>query len=261
MSALLQQDDSSEQLSEGELVVSELLEMIMTDVYTQTCWDIAAKGKRLSEGDCFALETITQPGGLQWYMYIGILVHWWYIGILVVYWYIGILVYWCIGTLVYWCIGTLVYWCIGILVYWCIGVLVYWYIGTLVYWYIGILVYWLNSLFFLSDDSFYPDICSLVWTHTPSRSLVSYVLRDSHIELLQMKCIEQTASGYCGHYALHFALCLLEVSQSTNKETALGLLGETASSGAYWRRYDLSLLVIVEIMYLSLDIGILYHNC
>ena len=130
MSALLQQDDSSEQLSEGELVVSELLKMIMTDVYTQTCWDIAAKGKRLSEGDCFALETITQPGGLQWYMYIGILVHWWYIGISV-YWYIGILVYWCIG----------------VLVYWYIGVLVYWYIGVLVYWYIGILVYWLNSLF------------------------------------------------------------------------------------------------------------------
>lgn len=120
----------------------------------------------------------------------------------------------------------------------------------------------LTSLFFLSDESFYPDICSLVWTHAPSRSLVSYTLRDSHIELLQMRCIEQTASGYCGHYALHFALCLLEVCQSTNKEMALGLLGETASSGAYWRRYGpLSLLPILETIYLSLDIGFQYHNC
>ena len=90
MSALLQQDDCSKHLSEGELVVSELLEMIMTDVYTQTYWDIAAKGRRLSERDCLTLEVITQPGALQWYMYI-----------ILIYWYIGVLVYWYIGVLVY----------------------------------------------------------------------------------------------------------------------------------------------------------------
>ena len=81
------------------------------------------------------------------------------------------------------------------------------------------------------------DLCSLVRERCADRILVNYSPRGyGHTELLQLKCVDQKASGYCGHYALHNLLCILEVCQSHSEEEALGLLQETASLGAFWRR-------------------------
>ena len=82
------------------------------------------------------------------------------------------------------------------------------------------------------------DLCSLIRERCSDRLLVSYSLRGrGYTELLQLKCLEQQASGYCGHYALHFALCLLEVCQAENETGKLNYLRETNSAGALWRRF------------------------
>ena len=81
------------------------------------------------------------------------------------------------------------------------------------------------------------DICDLVRWQCPERQLVSYSLRNSgRVELLQLKCVKQQFSGYCGHYALYFALCMLEACRSNEEERVMGYVAETVSVGAYWRR-------------------------
>jgi hypothetical protein len=86
------------------------------------------------------------------------------------------------------------------------------------------------------------DICSVIRDYTPSRILTGYTLRDGHVEVVQLKCVDQKASGYCGHYAVHFALCLSEMCSSVaSYEDVVGYLNETESVGGYWRRYWLSI--------------------
>lgn len=83
----------------------------------------------------------------------------------------------------------------------------------------------------------------MVISHAPSRILNMYTCVGNRVEVLQLKCVEQQASGYCGHYALHFALCMCEVIGSGRMvigsgrmEEALGYLGETHLLGSFWRR-------------------------
>ena len=84
------------------------------------------------------------------------------------------------------------------------------------------------------------DLCDLVRRLCPQRQLVSYSLRgggsSDHVELLQLKCAEQRFPGYCGHYALYFALCMLEAFRSRQEEAVMGYVTETGSAPAYWRR-------------------------
>ena len=83
------------------------------------------------------------------------------------------------------------------------------------------------------------DVCDLVRWRCPERQLVSYTLRNSaRVELLQLKCVQQQFSGYCGHYAFYLALCMLEACRSSQEERVMGYLAETVSVGAYWRRSE-----------------------
>ena len=83
------------------------------------------------------------------------------------------------------------------------------------------------------------DVCDLVRWRCPERQLVNYSLRNSaRAELLQLKCVQQQFSGYCGHYALYLALCMLEACRSSQEERVMGYLAETISVGAYWRRSE-----------------------
>lgn len=83
------------------------------------------------------------------------------------------------------------------------------------------------------------DLFSVIRTAAPARVLTNYCLR-SGTEVLQLKCVDQKASGYCGHYALYFALCGLELCRSTTEERIVGYLEELARAGSFWRRYWLS---------------------
>lgn len=82
-------------------------------------------------------------------------------------------------------------------------------------------------------------VCQLVREHCQDEILVNYSMRGcKQTELLQLKCLEQRASGYCGYYALYFVICLLEMCQATNKTDMLGYLSQVTSAGAFWRRYQ-----------------------
>ena len=39
------------------------------------------------------------------------------------------------------------------------------------------------------------DISSLVHQHTPENVLVSFTMKRSHVQILQLKCVKQTAAG------------------------------------------------------------------
>eukprot|EP00731_Ephydatia_muelleri_P019146 Em0011g1186a len=83
------------------------------------------------------------------------------------------------------------------------------------------------------------DLCSVIRAAVPARVLVNYSLR-SGTEVLQLKCVDQKVSGYCGHYALHFALCGLELCRSTTEASMRGFVEELDRTGPFWRRYWLS---------------------
>lgn len=137
-------DAKTEQLDKGEIIVEELLEECLKDVYSETEWDITKRARLLEIG---GRRELTK--GEQWW----------------------------------------------------------------------------NFELIITD-------------HAPSRILTHYTLRPRpHVSVLQLKVVEQKASGYCGYYALHYALCLLEACHSSSEGAVLGLLEETASVGGVWRRY------------------------
>lgn len=90
--------------------------------------------------------------------------------------------------------------------------------------------------------------------------LVHLSMRDSHTTILQPFCLDQKVAGtcvytyaiitnpfvtgYCGHYAIHNMLCMIEVLTSAGQSTieALQLIKEMKSSGAFWRRYSNNVL-------------------
>lgn len=94
----------------------------------------------------------------------------------------------------------------------------------------------INNLYLFVSVKISWDLISLICDHTPSRILVHYTLRDVHVQVLQLKCTEQMASGYCGHYALHNALCTLEVCNSLSEGAVLGFFNEMECTVGYWRR-------------------------
>ena len=81
------------------------------------------------------------------------------------------------------------------------------------------------------------DFCYIIRENfSPTQILSNYSLLCNRAEVIQLKCVEQMASGYCGHYSLHYALCIMEMCQSTDIESVLAYINETLSVGSVWRR-------------------------
>lgn len=151
-------DAKTEQLDKGEIIVEELLEECLKDVYSETEWDITKRARLLEIGGRRELTKGLLPVNSKYYYFLILGEQWW------------------------------------------------------------------NFELIITD-------------HAPSRILTHYTLRPRpHVSVLQLKVVEQKASGYCGYYALHYALCLLEACHSSSEGAVLGLLEETASVGGVWRR-------------------------
>ena len=77
----------------------------------------------------------------------------------------------------------------------------------------------------LVEDTNNFDFCYIIRENfSPTQILSNYSLLCNSLraEVIQLKCVEQMASGYCGHYSLHYALCIMETCQSTDIESVLG---------------------------------------
>jgi hypothetical protein len=80
------------------------------------------------------------------------------------------------------------------------------------------------------------DVCEVVRQHTPFHVLCGYCDRERGWEVLQLQCVDQKASGYCGHYSLYLTMLCLQLCQCSCRDNTLALLHGTRSTVGFWQR-------------------------
>ena len=95
---------------------------------------------------------------------------------------------------------------------------------------------------------------AMVRNELPENIITNFSIKSSRVEVIQLKCVVQRASGrrislyikqclnfvqtgHCGHYALFFALVMMEAFNMHRSQDELkSLISVTADPVAFWKR-------------------------